>query len=186
MRRMASALVAAMLTFGIVSPAAADLTEAMERAEAIKKYDAALKEADKITGLVLVEEGLKSDDPQVVRLAFDFAMANQDADFKTLALRHWWANSSSFAIRLIPPQQPTETQKQFLARTPLITITDMSLNDKGEPLARGYQGRFTKGGLELYQSGACSLLIDDLDPDFMAGTYTCPRIEPLAARVELE
>jgi len=170
---------------------ALDPGRAEKRAQSIQHYhdtlNAALAAHDKTRALVFIEEGLKSDDPQIARIAFESALKDEDKDIKDLAIRHWWSKRKHFLVRFVSPDSPDKTLAAFLKSTPNFQVTDMSIDENGGITARGYRGNFTNGGFELTQYiRPCTLVINDVTPKVMAGTYTCPRLTPLAARIELE
>jgi hypothetical protein len=159
----------------------------MERAESVKKFQSTLESADKVTGLVFVEEGLKSDDAQIVKIANEFALGNKDKDFQTLAVKHWWASKTNMLVRLIAPTNPSDQLKAFLARTPTLNLTHVAISPKGEPIAYGYSGSFINGGFNLAQGrGDCVLQMGDVTPKFIAGSFICSGMDPIAARIDLE
>lgn len=189
----AAALLAIALGFGAVqsasasASASADINDSLQRAEAVKKYQSTLQGADKITAQVLIEDGLKSEDDQIAKIAAEFALGSKDKDFQTLAVKHWWAAKTNAIVRLISPSSPSDQMKAFLARTPVLNLTQMKLNPQGEPTAWGFSGSFINGGFNLIQGrGDCTVHMTDVTPKFIAGSYVCSNMEPIAARIDLE
>ena len=73
MRLVIAAVVALACAFGpAVAETPAGMEAAVERAKYVKQFKEMLDTADEIEALIYVEEGLKSDEAQVRRLAFEW------------------------------------------------------------------------------------------------------------------
>lgn len=188
---MKTTLIVTTLTLGLGltgTASAIDMNQAMERAQTIKKYQDTLKTADKTTQAVLVDEGLKSADQQIAHIAADFAFASQDKDIQDIGVRNWWGHRTNFVARLVAPDKPTPAQKAFLAQHDVVPFSTLAVTDKGELTAANYYvGNFTRGGFELMTGrGGCRLLITEVTAKFLAGTFGCVNLDPIAVRIQVE
>ena len=100
-------------------------------------------------------------------------------------MRDLLGRRSQLNVRLIAPDEPSDALAKYLDVTPVLKVAGIEVTKEGDINARGYKGNFVNGGFEL-SHGACLLTINEVTAKFLSGNYVCPRMEAVAARIELE